>query len=491
MLAGCLSMTDLLQDPESFLPKIKNRWMIGAVTADVVPEAWQETIQGAQGNGLDAELAVLALTGQLLQVAYRPANGQPLLVEQPLPVLELPPLPEKLRSSFRRLLAAQDGSDVPLLTLIASRGYTVSPLDWMPAAREESLPSVYSPWLGWASGRSSIDGETSGVGLDTDSWSDFLPAERRRALKALRIEAADTARQLIEDQGLREAAEERAKIIAVLAVGLSENDLPLLVKLNESDRSGKVKSIAGNLLARLGQSQCSDEDCKELADFLKVSKKGLINRKRQVSPAKIKTGAQRKRRTELLESVPFDALAGALKQTPMELATEWVFNDKDGVSDYLTQMIVNTAADEIIWPFAQNIVQRDAIDSINDDLLKRLKQLHNPQINSEIFQLVLDADNGYFDSAVRYLADAPGSVTFEQLSKTNGYSCLLAAAKKQAKDDSRADEHLLQEGLSNLGLIATQEAAKELLEQFINAGMMSVDPGLACLRFNADLKPCE
>ena len=479
-------MTDSLQDPGLYLSKIKNRWMIGGAATEVIPEAWQPVIQSAQDNGLDAELSVLALTGQLLQVAYRPANAQPLHVEQPLPVLELPSLPEKLRSSFRRLLAAQNGSNAPLLTLIASRGYTVSPLDWMPSAKE-MFPAVYSPWLEWTSGRSSSDGETSADVLDVDSWADFLPANRRQALKALRVDAPDAARQLIEAQGLGEAAEERAKIIAVLAVGLSENDVPLLVKLSESDRSGKVKSLAGNLLARLGKSQSPDDDCKELADFLTVSKKGLINRKQQVSPAKIKTGAQRKRRTELLQSVPFDALAIALGLTPMALATEWLFDDRDGVSDYLTQMIVNTAADEIIWPFTQNIMQPHAGNSITDDLLMRLKQLQDPQISSEIFQLVLDADSGYFSSAARYLTDAPGSVAFRQLCKTDGLGCLVGAAKKQAQSDNRADEHLLQEGLSNLGLIATQDAAKQLLAHFTKAGMMTADPALACLRFNAEL----
>lgn len=63
---------------------LKARWMTGADTAGVGPEGWQE---------LDP-LAQLALAGQFVRIATRPAAAGETTVRPELPALDLPHWPK-------------------------------------------------------------------------------------------------------------------------------------------------------------------------------------------------------------------------------------------------------------------------------------------------------------------------------------------------------------------------------------------------------------
>ena len=88
-----------MHDLDRPLAGVKGRWMTGLAGADAAPPAWRALI----GTGPEAELRLLALTGQAMQVGFRPVPAQALTPAQPLPTLALPTMPDEARMRFRRI----------------------------------------------------------------------------------------------------------------------------------------------------------------------------------------------------------------------------------------------------------------------------------------------------------------------------------------------------------------------------------------------------
>lgn len=101
---------------------LKARWMTGGAGDAAGPEAW---------HGID-ELGQLALAGQFLRTATRPAAARSPAFAPEIPALPLAPLPEPLRPVFRRALEAKAAAAADIVRLIAARGFGVNPSDWMP-----------------------------------------------------------------------------------------------------------------------------------------------------------------------------------------------------------------------------------------------------------------------------------------------------------------------------------------------------------------------
>ncbi|MEM1345695.1 MAG: hypothetical protein AAGI34_14100, partial [Pseudomonadota bacterium] len=167
--------------------RLKAAWVTGASATAQAPKAW--------GALAEDELATLALAGQALRVALRPAP--PPLTDVPdLPRLALPPLPEALRPRFRRLIGTMKTPEhrLDVLGLMAARGYAAHPDDWMPVQSAAKTPALYAPWIDWlAQGKT-----TSGLVLSADTWDDFAPTARRACLQEMRERDPDAARALIE-----------------------------------------------------------------------------------------------------------------------------------------------------------------------------------------------------------------------------------------------------------------------------------------------------
>ncbi|OWK22514.1 hypothetical protein AJ88_10645 [Mesorhizobium amorphae CCBAU 01583] len=53
--------------------------------------------------------------------------------------------------------AADGRRKVRVVTLVASRGFVLHPMDWMPAVSDQNSPDVYAPWIDWQAG---VEGQT-------------------------------------------------------------------------------------------------------------------------------------------------------------------------------------------------------------------------------------------------------------------------------------------------------------------------------------------
>ena len=196
----------------------------------------------------EAELRLLALSGQFLGVAVTAEPPPELRVLPDIPPLALPTVPEALRPLVRRILAAlkETQRKIELLDVLAAPGWTAHPAEWMPAADDEDAPDVYAPWRDWAAiaASHSVVRRQAGDRLTAENWEDFWPAARKVALTELRRHDPEAARTVLEAKLASENADVRLPLLSLLATGLSDADIPFLEGIVANDRAPKVRALA-------------------------------------------------------------------------------------------------------------------------------------------------------------------------------------------------------------------------------------------------------
>ena len=101
------------------------RWTMGSAAAPAAA-VWRAEL-GAEPA--EAELRLLALSGQFLGVAVTAEPPPELHTLPDIPLLALPTMPEAVRPLMRRILAAfkETQRKTELLDFLATRGWTVHP----------------------------------------------------------------------------------------------------------------------------------------------------------------------------------------------------------------------------------------------------------------------------------------------------------------------------------------------------------------------------
>jgi hypothetical protein len=295
-----------MHELEDHLARIRGAWMAGRGATEHAPPAWRNAV----GQDAGAEAALVALTGQALQVLFRPAPPS-LTPRALLPVLSAPTPPEATRSRIRRLLAArrtEEGGIRSLVLFLAARGYVTHPADWLPRATDDWAPPVYAPWVAWAA--SEAAGASPEI-LTADNWQDWPWAERRIALTSLRRGDPASARALIAAKAGGEPADRRLKLLETLEEGLTADDAPVLEGF-AADRSDRVRALARQLLARLGRGESDASSAQELAAMVELARVGLLKRRNQLKLKPLKNPTQESRRHDLFGVVTLADLAKAL-----------------------------------------------------------------------------------------------------------------------------------------------------------------------------------
>jgi len=467
-------MADAILDA---LGPVLTRWTMGGSAVPNAPAAWSDAL-GSDAS--EAELRLLALSGQLLGTMAIPEPTGEVRPLGDIPVLARPPLPDALRPRARRLLQQlrEPSARRTLLDFLDARGWTLHPGDWMPRPGED-VPEVYAAWQDWAaaSGSPSFASET----LSAESWDSFGPAARHAAFTALRRQDPAQANALLVEKIAGEAPDHRVRLLEALAIGLSDADGPLLESL-AGDRAPRVKALAAALMARLGHGQSGDENAAELAAFFLVQSKGLLRRTRAIVPQAMKTPAQRSRRSALLEALSFDAFAQALGLSSAELVGAWPWGN-DALADSLfAAMAARSAGDAIVAAVAEALTTDAAIDP------HALAQILPRLTPSQRRQAALRPLHAKASFAV-VLTIAGGDGGIDDAIRTPAGTALLAALKAEdARQGDPASELLA------LGLLASRAAARQALEHLAEMGLIASDPRLDMLRLNAaleDRRPTE
>jgi hypothetical protein len=450
------------------------RWTMGSAAASAAG-LWKDAL-GA--DPAEAELRLLALSGQFLGVAVTVEPPAELRTLPDVPELTLPTVPDAVRPLARRLLASQVKNE--LVHFIAMRGWTLHPGDWMPTASDEDAPDVYAPWRDWserAVSTAKVQREADDQ-ITPENWADWLPAARKAALTALRRRDPAAARDLLEGKLAGENAETRLSLLGLLTINRSEGDIPLLEAIAARDRAPKVKSLATYLLSRLNsEGTGSSEDIAELKVFFSVRVKGFLRRSRVIQFENAKTAEQIKRRAALLESVDIAAFAGALGLTGEELIAAWPWYTDFNVDHDLISQIVRSGTDALALQAAEIVVDGDA--SVMHRLLPLLPRLTRER-RGALADVVLRRLSSNFER-VKTIAGGPAHLA-DPLATPNGAALLAALGRADAKPtDSTAE-------LQALGQITAHTWAPRVLERLYAAGIVQGDPRLDMLRLNEALE---
>jgi len=441
-------------------PSLRDCWLTGASAVSQAPDEWQTLL--ADTDPTQAELRLLALAGQLRDVALRPVPPADASARPDLPSLDKPQMPDAARAPFRALIA--QGWGIKALLVADARGFRAHPLDWFPAASTEDLPDTYLPWQDWVRGVVAEPATTSD--LSDETWGYFSPGARIPVLKAMREIDPGKARELIAGHLAGELAEARLALVRVLQVGLGPDDIPVLSGL-ATDKSSKVKALAASLLGRLGVGAGQAADMAELAAFFKVGATGLLKKSITITATPTKTNAQRNRRDELLGLVTVGDLAGALGVAQDDLV--------DGAD-----------LDDQTMPAFVGLVARTGTDVQADRLARRLL----PKRMQLAMELLPRASATTRRQAMESLL-ATRSETYiltlltelePDLAEPGGvvHSQAFAGILSRLDADKRQD-------LFPLSFVCTAPAAQAVLDRLIEAGVRPHDPWLSPLWFNLAL----
>jgi len=452
------------------------RWTMGSAAALTV-SMWRDAL-GAEPQ--EAELRLLALSSQFLDVAVLAEPPAELRTLPDIPPLALPTVPEAVRSLARRVLAAMKETRLKaeLLHFLVTRGWTVHPADWMPAASDEDAPDVYAPWRDWAE----IAASTTNVGrqaagrITAETWQDYLPAARKVALAELRRRDPAAARGVLEAKLADEGADARLRLLELLTVGLSDADASFLEGIVTTDRAPKMKTLAACLLARLGHGADLGEAAQELKGFFSVQVKGLLRRSRVIQFDNAKTPAQRQRRAALLESIDIGSLAGVLGLTTEELIAAWPWDIDRQADDALVGLAARTGADALAAQVADAVSQADASG------LHRLATLVprlTPTQRSQLAATVLRTRGCGFEMAK---VIAGGTARLDDPLAVPAGTAMIEALRR---DDAKPSDQLAE--LFALGLVASRTGARRALERLKAVGLLQGDPRLDMLRLNEAL----
>ncbi|KUM27386.1 hypothetical protein AU467_17030 [Mesorhizobium loti] len=464
------------------LARLRDGWISGGAAFELAPVEWKDLAAASSPD--EQERRLLAIAAQALDVGLRPAAPKTLKRRPSLPVLALPVLPDRLRPSLRAALkyAADARLKTRVATLVASRGFVLHPMDWMPAASYQESPDVYAPWVDWQAG---ADGERKSrrEHLTAETWDDFYPAARRTALVDLRRTMPALARTLIETKGATEPAEVRLALIELMRFGLGADDVPFLQSLS-TDRSGKVREMAGRLLARLGErgnpaEGGSEDPIAELAAFIEEGKSGFIRRRTTYAPIKLKSPAQQARRANLFASYYFRDLASHFGKTESDFIGAWQFGVDDNADLFLVRMISVSGSDAAVACLADILVAEGGKLALL--VLQLMLRLDGGRKRLLIRQILNDAQN------LAALAQVEGAEAgwLEWGDLTKGKT--LSALRSAVSGDNDVMKRSAEQHLETIGFLVTAAAAEKLINEVVAAGLPPASPSLGLLRLNAAL----
>ncbi|MBH5396880.1 hypothetical protein HZZ13_03610 [Bradyrhizobium sp. CNPSo 4010] len=453
---------------------VLTRWTMGSAAAPAA-SFWHAELGG---DPVEAELRLLALSGQFLGTAVTMEPSSSLRILPDIPALALPTVPETLRPLVRRILSTKKQAKVKtdLVHFLAARGWTMHPADWMPQADDDDAPDLYAEWRDWAAiatSNSAARRQTDDR-LTADNWDDFWPAARKVALAELRRRDPSAARAVLEAKLAGETADTRWRLLSLLSEQLSDEDLTFLEAVAANDRAPKVKALATSLLARLGRGPAAGDDTAELAGFFAVKTKGLLRRSRVVQAEPVKTAAQSLRRKALFDGADLTSFAGALGLAPQELIAAWDWGADQAADAALIELIAATGADAQVTQAADAIAEHGAT-GLAISLATRLA----PAERAKHAEAALKAQGIRFELA--QLIAGTSARLEGPLSMPAGKALLAALQRDDAKPSDHAEE------LHALGLIVSREGARRSLEQLTGAGLLQGDPRLDMLRLNAAL----
>lgn len=472
----------LLPALDAILDQIKSGWLMGDPLLPLLPTQWQEAAcppnrkKGAKA-GDESELRILALVGQYQSIVGRPPK-HPLQARPVLPTLDYPSLEGKARALFVRCIKQQPGSTNDLLRLMAARGYSSHPLDWMPKSERDEVPELYQPWIAWLLSTNAEQLKD----LSEDNWNNLSTPLRRARLRSLLRKDRAQARSVIMKCTPKLGASEREKIIGLLLPDAEMEDLECL-RVFIKDRSARVREQVHAILNLLGASyelpdgaddSVQHEQFKELVQML-VLREGRLQAKRLPDKKKSRLSGG------LWTTDPRE-LAKHFDLTLRQLAQTWHFEQNKMATNSLIRSFVHRGLIKEVMPLLCKLAKQ-ADGRSDPNFLDHL----SPEQHHKLIRLVVQRADVSFWEIASWSGDALGSLPFDMLHKSPAFKDLqfdLINSKKVGHEATHVDSLMLK-----LGLVVDHQGAAKFIEELKDLEVSSLHPALQNLHLNAALPP--
>jgi hypothetical protein len=468
-----------MQELEVTLARVRSAWMAGRSALDHCPAEWREAVAHQHG-----EAGLAALTGHATSVLFRNVPGTALEPRPLLPALALPVIAEPLRPRFRRILTAKGGPSVErhLIDLIAARGHSVHPADWLPTPQDDWVPDVYAPWLDWVRTETRTTADHSALTIETyDRWP---WAERRAELARLRIADPAAALLIIAAKAASEPAERRVRLLEILETRLSEADAEFLESL-AGDRSERVQALARTYLARLGKVADTGDLAAELADTVTLGKVGLIKRRTRLVIKPLNNSAQKARRRELFTLVSVSALARALGVPEQQLVEAPPDGPPDDIGSFL-HMMAATGSDAALHALLNGML---ADDSTPVSQLRLLTPRLSAAERQALLPQIMARDAEGLEATLAIAGRELGAMPIAPLLASPTYTALSRLLDALNVEDPHRTSKTAALGvtLNRIALLLDAPGAADLVARVGIWGLSPADPKLDLLHLNAAL----
>ena len=460
---------------------LKSIWMIGGSALEKSPVGWRECIN----EDTSPDVALVTIVGQAIPFALQPMPEADLKFVPCLPHLRLPPPPQPARQQICNLVRIAKLDETQwsgVIRLLAARGYTVHPIDYLPKSFSK-LPDLYGPWELWLRTDQSTSEMNQSTIIETNDWNHLSPGERRQALSELRKNQPAASRDWILQITPSLPADERLRVLEILKEGLCLEDQDVLESFS-NDRSSKVQNFAHKMLARLGVTQDRENEIAEFADFFSVTTK-LFSHVPKIAAKPLKNESQIKRRNELSTSLSLHSFARGLSlSSEDELINGWEHVDAHA-SDILVQMVAATGSENSAALLASRIF---SLNGISAEAFQQLFERLGKASRIELLPRVLQSDDASFVAALTCCQEMLGEVPWDML---EGVPALKRLKKlcMESSSMNAVQQSTLRQGLYSIGLVADRDAAGRLLLEFSQEKMATSDPMLGILKLNHSLPP--
>ena len=421
-------------------------------------------------------------SGQLLKIKYRhPEFGTIFLnavdeeLAEQLPLLRLPYMNDEARAAFRALLKYENAAYRDMLQLVEARGFSAHPCDWIPDYSWQfggQHPALYQPWVDWLS-EQGLTKFHQGNTLTAQNCRRWSPGQRRWALKKMIRDGRDDDFRALKEFASTQPASIRIQLVdAVYAWGSFDGCYPWqtpLLEYLQNDRAEKVSGVASYKLDKMGVFATEEAYAQKLAAELTVTADCVRYRKPPedyMMPFHF---------YKEFVCVSFDALAAALGLSPVDLARR---ADLDDAGKQIMGLAAMTGDVEVRSIFATRMLEQGkGGEHMSEALFKG--------DDKPLWERGLKAmfSSPYPNSVQDYLGSKTGTLNSAMMREWNR-SHYIAQTVTAELERGELPVNTSYDDLRVLGKVVDKQAAAEVLDEALAAGIRPDNPRLTMLKLN-------
>jgi len=429
--------------------------------------------------GPSAWLEVGMPSGQLVRIkdgyGFRYQSDEQLASQ--LPDLRLPRMNEAARAAFRAVLDYEkppgNGSLVDFLALAEARGFCTHPSDWLPAFDDDPQhPQLYQPWVDWLS-ENGLTPFHEGNRLTAENWDRWKPKPRLGAFARMLRDDQRSASDLLMAVGQLQPAGTRLALLGQINAGGSfygnyPRQVPML-RYFLADRSAKIRTVAEEKLKNMNGLETEAAYADELAKHLRVGD-GSVTYSEPPAP-------HTQPYSRHFACTTFDLLAKAINLSPHELARQ---SDLARLGSDFISLATRTGDVETRSIIASRMLEEFPRDQIPLNMFREVaRPLWERGLRAQF-------DSEYPNSVLDFPGVKAGSLDIALARQIKHYSG-MAPSVIQECETGKLPVNNMYDPLRILALVASRDAASELLQEARAAGIAENNPRLTMLKFNLAL----